>query len=70
MSRNPAKARYVIQVAPDWELYLDSIDWGSKYRWTDDKSRAWSWSAMAQEEPHVRLTLVRKKYPHAFLTLR
>lgn len=68
--KGPAKRfpRFLIQIAPDWELYLDSIDWGRKYRWTDDRSRAWSWCN--KQEMTTRLAHVREKYPQALLVSR
>jgi len=63
-------ARFVIQLAPDWELYLDAIDWGHSYRWTDLRKEAWSWSNTTDPEPVARLARCRTKYPHAFFTVR
>jgi len=63
-------ARVVIQLAPDWELYLDSIDRGHKCRWTDNKSRAWSWHSADHPEPIARLARIREKYPQALIVPR
>ena len=70
MSTKSKSGRVVIQMAPDWELYLDSIDWGHKCRWTDDKSRAWSWHSADHPEPKARLARIRERYPQALLVSR